>query len=1425
MTHRFSLNTWLRLASSLLLAGVAYAAPTTISNSPLVVANPDQAKANLLFVLDDSGSMGLDFLPDHINGDGSPDPALCRSGGANASNSGNFSNPCCHGGNNSNACWTGSAPFSLRAHPPFLAAGFNGMAYNPAVRYTPPVKWDGTSWPEQNKANTSDWKSVKNDAYNIQNTGSINLLTQFPDMEWCTDANFTTCLRNDNYVLPGNVEGADYTVYHATVATGTAFFAKGAPDAATKTATAKDLGPHYYNIVAAEYCTTESLRDCSTTPDASRPYPAKLRWCNSDANARASTPAANSCQAVRSGTFPHARYPTKFFAAGTVGNAEKAATLSFTVSVSSCGGWSSKKVGVKSLIVGGTDLFGGVSTADTDSASTLASAIVANIEAKKATTKFSASLSGSKVTITAPLSLGNYTASAALAKTNSSTCNFSPTAPGSFSGYTAAVTGTAGSFPGRFERVDIVPSRSSYPKSTARTDCTSSGSGCTYDEEMTNFANWWAYYHTRMQAMKSSAALAFGQLGSNRRLGYLSINNNTGSDYLNLDTFESTQRTNWFTKLTSARPNNSTPLRTALATAGRLYGGKLNGSNLNGSSVKDPIQYSCQKNYTILSTDGFWNESSNPKKLDGTDIGDQDSAASVSRPKLDGTATGNTLADTAYYYFTTDLRTGTSGSTACTSGSGSGADVCGNDTDTFKMQVMGTFTLGLGASGYMQFSPNYLSAASGDYLAVKNGVAADPSAGVCSWQSSGSCNWPVPVSNRLTAIDDLWHAAVNGGGTYYSATSPDDLQKGITAALASLEGTIGAAAAASTSNPNVTASDNKIFVSNFRSVEWWGDIASQKINVNTGAVEPKVDWSARSLLDANTSRKIYGFSSGESSKLREFTWSNLSAAEQGYFTIAVAPATTPRQLTQFCGGSSFCLETADQTAASGRKVFDFILGDRSNEGPLDDPKKYFRQRTSVLGDIVGSEAVYVSTSQLDFVDSGYDAFKKTTATRKGMIYVGANDGMLHAFRSDDGQEAWAYIPSAVIPNLYKLADKQYGTNHQYFVDGTATTQDVFINGQWRTVLIGGLGAGGRAYFALDVTEPDNPKGLWEFTDNNLGYTFGRPEIGKLPDGTWAVFLPSGYNNVSPGDGKARLFIRRISDGAEIRTITTSAGDTTTPAGLGHIRGWVDDGNHDNTVLRVYGGDNLGNVWRFDVSDTVGASGYEATLLATLKSATGVAQPVTSRPELALVGNKVMVYVGTGRYMGYPDLTDDSAQSIYGIKDKLEDTGWGNPRTPINKFVQQTLALGTCPKGSAACAEGVVTRNVAAPNPVNLETDGGWYVDLPATRERVNADPQLALGTLVVNSNVVNVGDVCTVGGSSWANYLDYKTGASVSTAKGVVSVPLGPAIATRPSIVKLPNGLMVSITRLSNDTTKTPPTPQGGEPDRTKSIVWRDFVQ
>jgi type IV pilus assembly protein PilY1 len=544
----------------------------------------------------------------------------------------------------------------------------------------------------------------------------------------------------------------------------------------------------------------------------------------------------------------------------------------------------------------------------------------------------------------------------------------------------------------------------------------------------------------------------------------------------------------------------------------------------------------------------------------------------------------------------------------------------------------------------------------------------------------------------------------------------------------------------------VVADDNQVFISNFKSSEWSGELTSRRLDVNTGAVEADIiDWSARDRLDANAARSLYMFSSSASNKLKEFSWDAMSADERTYFSLTHVKA-TGRALTQFCSFGPYCLSSDNQTAAAGDSLVRFLRGERGNEGDQVDPTKFYRQRTYQLGDIVNSEAVYVSKSLVSYSDTDYGTFQTTVAGRQGMVYVGANDGMLHAFRTDTGAEAWAFVPSAVLPNLYKLADKQYATQHQYFVDGTPVVQDVKIGGEWRTILVGGLGGGGRAYYALDVTDPAAPKALWEFTDTNLGLTYGKPEIGKLVDGTWVVVFASGYNNVSPGDGLGRLYVVDAGTGTLIRSIATTAGSTTTPSGLAQIRGWVENSELDNTMLRVYGGDNLGNLWRFDINNNVGAPGYDAQRIATLKSATGGAQPITSRPELGQVGSYAMVFVGTGRYLGLSDLTDGSAQSIYGIKDKLNATDIGNPRTPANAFVQQTLTAGTCPSGSSACTAGETVRTNGTPQAVNLATNGGWYVDLPQTRERVNTDPQLALGTLVVNTNVIESGNVCTVGG-------------------------------------------------------------------------------
>lgn len=1419
------------LAGLLAVAAQCTSAQTTgltdIYQSPLIVASPNTVKANVLFVLDDSGSMSFDFLPDHISGDGSPDPKLCRSSGATATNSGAFNNTCCINGDNNSACYQGASPFGIkRGQAPFHTATFNGVAYDPTVYYKPPIKADGSSWPSQTRTATTGWTLVKNDAYSLPaNTVTVDLTTQFPDTEWCTDATLTDCLRNDNYVLPGTVNGKSYTTYNPTSATGSGWVATGAPDNAT--VAQRTFGPYYYSIVPAEYCTGPDLRNCQSTAGNGYTYAAPVRWCKTDADSRATTPGTAACQATRNNTFSFARFPTKFFTAGTAAAAEIPARVTFTITTNpSC------NVSVTAVTVGGVNLLAAATTAS-NSRNTVGNLIAQQINARTAglpansSTAYTASTtnSGRTVTITAPAGV-NTTATVSFTRTPTNCTLPLDNASPAFSGYTAAVTAVPGTFGGRFERVDIIPSRTTYPKAAGRIDCTTNAGSCTYDEEMTNFANWWTYYHTRIQSMKSSASAAFGAIGTDRRVGYMSINNNTGADFLNLNTFDATQKTYWFAKLFAARPGNSTPLRTALSDAGKLYAGKYNGKSFKGSTVVDPVQYSCQKNFTILSTDGFWNEAATPTQLDGsTAIGDQDGG--FQPPMQDGNSTPNTLADVAAYYANTDLRTGATGSAACTSGSGTGADVCGNASSaagTDEMQIMKTFTLGLGASGFMQFSPTYLTDTSGDFYAVLKGAAPDPSNGVCSWQTSGTCTWPIPVSNTLTAIDDLWHAAVNGGGTYFSASNPTSLYTGLTSAIQSLAAEVGAAAAATTSNPNVSAGDNQVFLSTFKTSEWSGDLKSQRLDVSTGLVNAGVDWSARDLLEANNSRTIYMYASSTSNKLKSFDWTSMSSTEQANFQLSYI-TTAGRALSQFCSVGPYCLSSSDQASAAGSNLVNFLRGDRTNEGPLTDATKYYRQRAYLLGDIVNSEAVYVGKSLLSYTDVDYDKLQAKAATRTRAVYVGANDGMLHAFNADTGVEMWAYVPQAVLPNLYKLADKQYASQHQYFVDGTPVVQDVYVNGTWITMLVAGLGAGGSSYVALDVTDPTAPKALWEFTHNNLGLTLGKPEIGKLTNGTWVVIFGSGYNNVANGDGVGRLYVLNASDGSIIRTISTNVGTKATPSGLAHIRAWVDNSEVDNTIQRVYGGDNAGNLWRFDVNNNVGAPGYDAQRIATLKDKTGASQPITSRPELGQIGSTVMVYVGTGRYLGQTDLVDASPQSIYGIKDNMNTVDIGNPRLPANSFVEQTLTVGNCPTGSSVCAAGESVRTNGTPNPVNLATNGGWFVDLPQTRERVNTDPQLALGTLVVTSNVIEQGNVCKVGGSSWINFLDYRTGAPANAAKSVASVSLGNAIATRPAIVKLPNNRVVSLTRMSNDSTisKTVPTDPGA--GTTRRLSWRDLQQ
>lgn len=1208
-----------------------------------------------------------------------------------------------------------------------------------------------------------------------------------------------------------------------------------------------------------------------------------------------------------------------------------------------------------------------------------------------------------------------------------------------------------GSSPGNAVFTKVVVSSTSSPKGT---------------DERTNFANWYSYYRTRILMMKSATGQAFKTIcpitspasSCKYRVGMGTMNNNGGSKFLNVDTFGTTQKTAFYNMLYSTSAGSSTPLLGALAKVGKMYANKI--SSINGVAVTDPIQYSCQQNFAILSTDGFWNSTSGGTDLNGNAVGEQD--GNESRPMYDGatttgvttatitvsgssnksvsvshitvngteilssstkgstststvanriasyinyctnrasgnctfatgysasasgstvtitapasagpitytpvvtvasgtmtfTASGfsattvasggtsNTLSDVAEYYYITDLRTATlNNNLSGAAGTVNGTDISANNVpsgteDTATWQHMTTFTLGLGARGRMVYSPTYLSDTSGDFYSIKQPQTANPPT-ICSWQASGPCNWPIPnVSGTPENIDDLWHAAVDGRGIYFSATDPASLTDGLNSTLSGVSARIGAAAAATSSNPIVTLGDNYEFSSTFMSVDWTGELVRHQINLSSGAVSSTVDWSAQTLLDAKTytSRNIYFYSSTASNKLATFQWSSLSSTQQAYFT-------TPwiSDLSQFCVTGSTCLSAADQTLASGSNLVNFLRGDRSNEGPASDITKYYHLRPHVLGDFVDSEPVYVKGSLVNYGDAGYSTFKTTNATRQGMVYIGSNDGMLHAFYAADGtmdtttgqdvlagtsgavnvtggDEAWTYIPSKVLPNLYHLADKNYGNQHRYYVDGTPAVGDICTSNcsnsstaTWKTILVGGLDSGGNGYYALDITNPAQPKALWEFTDPNMGYTYGNPNIVKLSTGQWVVLVTSGYNNVPPssawvasnsykvgdqyyqgssiytvqtayvsgstfgtldtsnatsqpitsGDGHGRLYVLDASTGQLVTSINstgwidTGVGNATTPSGLARISAVVTNPTTDATVQEVYGGDLLGNLWRFDVNNNIGATGYDAQLLVTLQDASGNVQPITERPDVGVINGNLIVYVGTGRYLGNTDITSTpTTQTMYAIKDPLGSATYGNPHTTGSGFVAQTVVSTTCPTGTSTsiCTPGQTVRT-SSNNPVNLATDNGWYVDFPDTGERSTTDPMLVLGTLAFTTSIPNTSG-CAVGGYGFIYFLNAKTGASVYasivstsssgtgtsggtgttgtgtgtgtvTKENIVGYQLGNAIPTRVQIVRLPDGTFIAQVMLSNGTIITLPANINIGGGATRRVSWRELI-
>ena len=944
---------------------------------------------------------------------------------------------------------------------------------------------------------------------------------------------------------------------------------------------------------------------------------------------------------------------------------------------------------------------------------------------------------------------------------------FNPSYPPD-AGSPLAIGATVAAYPNKADA-----STATYPKFRDRTDC--GATSCSWAQEQQNYANWKQYHSTRLELAKTGIGLSFQPLNPTFRLGWATINNLESQSSLDsgVQLYNSTTQSKFLTWLYGLSAPGNTPNRIALDKVGQYFQradaagpwatdpAESVPAPVTSSASEDLTHASCRRSYGLLMTDGYYNEDFTTPDVDSvagpsitqggtyrySPIGPYSDTAS-------GVARSNTFADVAMKYWVNDLRPNLKNQIKPTAG------------DEAFWQHLNFYAIGLGITGT-------LDATDPEVLRKLTGNASTP--------PYRTLDWPAPSSNDPTAIDDMWHATVNGRGKLLNAKSASQLNSAVNLLMGDVGAKEGTQSGVAVSTASLTSSTKK-YTPSYTPITWNGNVTAYSLDPTSGN-QSGVAWQVETLLSTDPITGVKTFSSIIP-----------PAANRKIYVGNGATSGTRAVPFKYSDMTSAGLTSA-MTGIVSTELIDFLRGDPTNEdtsSTTSSTAAIYRGRPTRLADIVNSTPVFVKDTLDMYYDelpaatagqSSYRAFVNTKKQRpEGMLFVGANDGMLHGFRDGiatgatvvepGGIETFAYVPNALLPTLNRLADKSYV--HRYYVDGPNIETDAYFSSgtaRWANIVIGTTGAGAgapgipgisprTAVYAIDVTSLntnttslDASKVLWEVGSSNtnfseLGYALSDVQTGPTLDGSWVAIFGNGYESKSC---KAQLFVVNIQTGALIKKIDTGAGDCSTAknglGGVSLVR------NSKQQIIGAYAGDLRGNLWKFNLNNS-SSSSWSVDLGGNALFTAGNSQPITATPSVIYLSSTsnpaggYMVVAGTGKFYEVGDISTTAQQSLYGIWDKTRFGAAvippGSALTDKTLLVEQTI--GSAQLGADNNTYFGISRNpvdyVGTTTPSVTAARRGWYTNLPNVGQR-STYPMNILANRIAVADTISPANVST----------------------------------------------------------------------------------